>query len=82
MALFLPAAALVPAALLAVLFKGAEMLAKYHGAGLGVAARPSEAVELYFYFFMMAYLIVFERRIRELETEGARTKAKAKAKKT
>jgi hypothetical protein len=81
LALFLLAAALVPAALLAVTFKGAEMLAKYHGAGLGVAARPSEAVE-YFYFFMMAYLIVFERRIGELETEGARTKARAKAKKT
>jgi hypothetical protein len=31
---------------------------------------------------MMAYLIVFERRIGELETEGARTKARAKAKKT
>jgi uncharacterized small protein (DUF1192 family) len=31
---------------------------------------------------MMAYLIVFERRIGELETEGSRTKAKAKAKKT
>ncbi|HET7211506.1 MAG TPA: hypothetical protein VFI85_07170 [Methyloceanibacter sp.] len=78
MALFLPAAALVPAALLAVLFKGAAALAKYSEAGVTVAARPSEAVEFYLYFFMMAYLIIFERRIRELEIEGSRTKAKAK----
>lgn len=78
MALFLPATALVPAALLAVLFKGAAALAKYSEAGVTVAARPSEAVEFYLYFFMMAYLIIFERRIRELEIEGSRTKAKAK----
>lgn len=69
MALFLPPAALVPAALLAVAFKGAGMLATHLGAS--VAARPSEAVEVFLYFFMMAYLIVFERRIRELETEGS-----------
>ena len=77
MALFLPAAALVPSALLAILFKGAAALAKYSAVGVGIAGRPSEAVEFYLYFFMMAYLIVFERRIRELETEGSRAKAKA-----
>ena len=56
-------------------FKGAEMFAK-------VAARPSEAAEFYLYFFMVAYLIVFERRIRELaaETASATTNAKAKTK--
>ena len=62
MALFLPAAALVPAALFAVFFKGAGTLA--------MAARPSEAAEFYLYFFMVAYLIVFERRIREIERES------------
>jgi len=74
MALFLPAAALVPAALLAVAFKGAGTLAQYVAAN--VAARPSEAVEVFLYFFMMAYLIVFERRIRELATEGPGAKTK------
>ena len=69
MALFLPAAALVPMTLFAVFFKLAGTLTKYEMAG-GVAARPSEAVEVYLYFFIFAYLIVFERRIRELETEG------------
>jgi hypothetical protein len=49
---------------------------------VGVAARPSEAIEVYLYFFMMAYLIVFERRISELETEGSRATVKAKAKVT
>lgn len=47
----------------------------------GVAARPSEAVEFYLYFFMMAYLIVFERRIHALETEGSKAEAKTRAKK-
>jgi hypothetical protein len=48
--------------------------------GFGVAARPSEAVEFYLYFFIMAYLIVFGRRIAALETEDS--KAKTRAKKT
>ncbi|MBC8020791.1 MAG: hypothetical protein H7X78_06215 [Methyloceanibacter sp.] len=68
MALFLPAAALVPAALFAVFFKGAGTLA--------MAARPSEAAEFYLYFFMVAYLIVFERRIREIEREAPGVKSK------
>jgi hypothetical protein len=48
--------------------------------GFGVAARPSEAVEFYLYFFMMGYLIVFERRIAALEREGSTAKAKPRAK--
>jgi hypothetical protein len=44
LALFLPAAALLPAALLPLLFKIAAMLGKHHEMGFGVAARPSEAV--------------------------------------
>ena len=31
--------------------------------------RPSETIELYLYFFILAYLIVFTRRIREIKTE-------------
>ena len=66
MALFLPAAALVPAALFAALFKGSDLLAKYQDVPVGLAARPSEVTEFYLYFFMLAYLIVFERRVRAL----------------
>ena len=29
--------------------------------------RPSETIELYLYFFILAYLIIFARRIREIE---------------
>ncbi len=73
-ALFLPAAALVPTALFAALFKGGDMLAKNELVAAGLAARPSEVTEFYLYFFMLAYLIVFDRRIHELETEGQKAK--------
>ncbi len=76
MSLFLPAAALVPTALFAALFKGGDLLAKYHLAAVGLAARPSEVTEFYLYFFMLAYLIVFDRRIRELGAEGRKTKTR------
>jgi len=79
-ALFLPAAALLPTALFASLFKLAGLLGEHDAMGFGVAARPSEAVEFYLYFFIMAYLIVFERRIAALETEDS--KATTRAKKT
>jgi hypothetical protein len=65
LALFLPSASLLPIALLALFFKLAGTLTKYGMAG-PVAARPSEAVEFYMYFFIFAYLVVFERRIRAL----------------
>lgn len=81
-ALFLPAAALLPTALFASLFKLAGLLGEHDAMGFGVAARPSEAVELYLYFFIMAYLIVFERRIAALETEASKAKSKTRAKKT
>ncbi|MEX2166359.1 MAG: hypothetical protein WD852_04980 [Methyloceanibacter sp.] len=68
-ALFLPSAILVPAALGVVLFKLVELLAKTQTVQL--AGRPSEAVEFYLYFFILAYLIVFERRISEMETDEA-----------
>ena len=68
-ALFLPSAIIVPAALGVVLFKLVELLAKTKTVQL--AGRPSEAVEFYLYFFILAYLIVFERRISEMETDEA-----------
>jgi disulfide bond formation protein DsbB len=67
-ALFLPSAALVPTALFMLGFKIDGTLSKVTGMNF-LAARPSEAVEFYLYFFILAYLIVFERRIREIETD-------------
>ena len=67
-ALFLPAAILVPTALFMLSFKLDGALSKFTGANY-LSARPSEAVEFYLYFFILAYLILFERRIHELETD-------------
>jgi hypothetical protein len=82
LALFLPAAALLPTALFASLFKLVDRLGEHDVISFSVAARSSEAVEFYLYFFIMAYLIVFERRIAALETEGSRAKSKTGAKTT
>jgi hypothetical protein len=68
-ALFLPSAVLVPAALFMLAFKIGSTASKWGGHAL-MAARPSEAVEFYLYFFIFAYLVIFERRIREIEREG------------
>jgi hypothetical protein len=72
-ALFLPAAALVPTALFAALVKGGNLLTKFHVADVRLAARPSEVTEFYLYFFIVAYLIVFERRIRETRKRENKT---------
>ena len=58
LSLFLPASALLPTAVIAMVFKLA-----------GIVHRPSEAVELYLYFFILGYLIIFTLRIRELEIQ-------------
>lgn len=69
-AMFLPSAALVPTALFMLAFKIESTVSKFVGTHF-LAARSSEAVEFYLYFFILAYLIVFERRIREIETAGS-----------
>jgi hypothetical protein len=64
--LFLPAAALVPAALGVLIFKLIDRL--QYGAHIPTLLfRPSETIETYLYFFILGYLIVFARRIKELE---------------
>ena len=72
MALFLPAAALVPTALGVMTFMIAEMLHKGGITG-ALIRRPSETVETYLYFFILAFLIVYARRIGELEGSSDRT---------
>jgi len=66
--LFFPADIIVPTALCAVVFKVSDALLD----GFGIqplAARPSEAIEFYLYLFILFYLIVLTRRIREIEAE-------------
>lgn len=63
---FLPPLALVPTSLGAVGFKLVDYL-QNSGHLTGVLHRPSETIETYLYFFILAYLIVFARRTKELE---------------
>ncbi|MGH6734627.1 MAG: hypothetical protein ACRECX_00895 [Methyloceanibacter sp.] len=66
--LFLPAAALVPAALGWLFFRGVSQWNKVYGETL--VQRPSESVETFMYLFLLFYMIVFARRIAELEGEA------------
>ncbi len=69
--LFLPADALVPTALGAFIFKVMDRL-QQDGSVAIILQRPSETIETYLYFFILAYLIVYARRLKELEVaEGA-----------
>jgi hypothetical protein len=66
LSLFLPPAALLSTAVIAMLFKLTGLSQKGYIPEL--VHRPSEAIESYLYYFILAYLIVFARRIRQLET--------------
>lgn len=66
--LFFPADAMVPTAVCAVIFKISDSLQdNFYVKPL--VYRPSEGIEFYLYLFILFYLIVFARRIRELEHE-------------
>ena len=66
LSLYLPAAAQIPTAIIALGTKAADMLSQKGYVG-ELLQRPGETIELYLYFFILAYLIVFARRIREIE---------------
>jgi hypothetical protein len=68
LSLFLPPAALVPAAIGAMAFKLYDLLYQKNYVG-ELIQRPSEVIEVNLYFFILAYLIVYARRIREIEEE-------------
>ena len=70
LSLFLPAAALMPTAIAVFVFKYLDV-AQQKGLLHILLQRPSETIELYLYVFILAYLIVFTRRIREIEAEGS-----------
>jgi hypothetical protein len=68
LSLFLPPAALLPTAVIAMLFKLSGILSQ-KGYIPELVRRPSAAVELYLYYFVLMYLLIFTRRIAELETK-------------
>ena len=73
LSLFFPPAALMPSAIGAMAFKLSDILVQ-KGYAAELVFRPSETIELYLYYFILTYLIVFARRIREIEASdgGAR----------
>jgi hypothetical protein len=69
--LFLPADALVPTALGAFAFKLLDRL-QQGGYVDTILKRPNETIETYLYLFILAYLIVYARRLKALAmAEGA-----------
>jgi hypothetical protein len=66
LSLFLPPAALMPAAIAAMAVKLAD-LAHQSGVTGELLQRPSEVIESYLYFFILGYLIVYTRRLEALE---------------
>ncbi len=67
--LFVPSAVLMPTALSAAVFKIAKKVGS-DDAALDLVTRPSEALETFFYLFILYYLIIFARRISALETSA------------
>ena len=76
LSLFFPASALMPAAVVVMVIKIADLLCQKHFVG-ELLQRPSETIELNLYFFILAYLMIFDRRISEIETDGTSVTTKA-----
>ncbi|MEC9367209.1 MAG: hypothetical protein VX871_00770 [Pseudomonadota bacterium] len=64
--LFLPAAAIMPVSAGALFFKLMATVQKEAGVD-ALVLRPAEATESYLYLFILFYLVMFARRVRELE---------------
>jgi hypothetical protein len=75
--LFLPAAVLLPTTFGYLLFKFTGQLNKHFG--ILVVQRPSEPTETFIYLFLLFYLIVFARRVGELEAAESVGRATAKS---
>jgi hypothetical protein len=70
LSLFLPPSALLPVSVAAMGVKLADM--GFQKGYMGeLMQRPSETIESLLYVFILAYLVVFARRIREIEREEA-----------
>ena len=69
--LFLPANAMVPLAIGAMFFKVVDRLEQGHHVGK-LLDRPSETIETYLYVFIVAYLVIYARRIRRARSGGRR----------
>lgn len=62
--ILIPSAILLPVSLMAVLFKSIDMYQKGTRQMELIIVKPSEALETFFYLFMLFYLIVLYRRVK------------------
>ncbi len=67
--LFIPAYAVVPTVVCAIIFKATDAIQKKLGIP-SLVMRPSEATEIFIYIFLLIYLILLTRRVYELEREA------------
>lgn len=65
--LYVPSLALLPVALLAGVFKIIKSATSRDWFGFEIIARPSEALETFYYLFILLYVILYFRRIRALD---------------
>lgn len=66
--LFAPSETMLPVALSALFFKIAKRVGN-DDAARDIVTRPSEAMEVFFYMFILFYLIIFARRIAALASQ-------------
>jgi hypothetical protein len=71
LALLTPALAIVPAALIALVFKGIDDVAK-DVLRSSLFTRPAEVVETLQYLYMLFYVIVLRRRLKALDEAGVK----------
>jgi ABC-type branched-subunit amino acid transport system permease subunit len=69
-AIILPPAICLPTALLAEFSMGSERAVELLGGSSYLFSRASEVQEIYFYWFILLYLIVVERRLRARSEAG------------
>lgn len=67
-AIYIPANALVPTAFLAIFFQLTDLLSKEMN--LQIFPRTSEVMETFLYMFILYYIIVFGRRLKEQHARG------------
>lgn len=65
--LYVPSLALLPVALIAVLFKVIKWTYSHNLLGFVLIPRPSEALETFYYLFILLYVILYLRRIRAMD---------------
>lgn len=73
--LYVPSLVLLPVALIAVGFKVIKWTYSHNLLGFQIMPRPSEALETFYYLFILLYVVLYLRRIRALDATMTPTAA-------